>query len=698
MDHQPMHRSIWIFTVVLVLLRFLSPEYISAGEVFVDGKAPPGGVGTAASPYDTLGVALKAAGPSTTITIKGGVYRESVQITKGGDEQAPLVIRAAAGERVEVTGFDAILGWKMEGKLAKATVKAPVYDLCVGGARQPIARFPDKMSPWTGVTAAEGSRVKVDLLPPVLPENIRGLCLAMLLKDFNSNWSFPVTRVDEATKTVELAALKTHKVQAGDSFVYYNSPSFIKYPGDWSCQPVKDGYEVIFWPKNPKDLEKTQFRRRENVIRLNKVGNVTLQGLEITGAIHTGIFAVNCSNLKIERCMVYHNGLPDATSPNGIYMDGSDDSLVDSSIIFANYRGLGICQGKDNVIKGCEIALNDGDGVNLIGRRSAKDKPALRPILTRCYLYGQIYQGHADNLQTWGWVNDTEYSHNLSIMSAQHMMLENTSRLKAHHSILFSSIARLVILGGRYCSDSSFENMLFLWGNLGSIGLSEDSAGMKIRKNVFYANPLNYEGSKPVTGDSLFWSPKPDVGLITKRDENNKFQSFKNVADLAAMGFETGSQQADPGFKNIPQAHGISNAPKENTPDKLRFHRPGSLVGFSVGDTIEINFDHVPRTIESLTEDTMIFKPALAAAPFRDVVVWGWGKRSDLQLDFTSPLAGGADQPGVAINVMAYQRGELDGSGKRSIPVMSEEGKAALPDPSAYLFPYALPLSYSKSD
>lgn len=92
----------------------------------------------------------------------------------------------------------------------------------------------------------------------------------------------------------------------------------------------------------------------------------------------------------------------------------------------------------------------------------------------------------------------------------------------------------------------------------------------------------------------------------------------------------------------------------------------------------------------------MTFKPALATIPFRDVVVWGWGNRTDIRLDFSSPHVGGDGQPGVAIDADAYQRGELDGSGKRSIPEISEETKAAFPDPSAYLYPYSLPLPNSK--
>ena len=687
------HRTLSLFAAGWVCLAVPPMLPASVPEIFVDAQAAAGGNGAAASPYRTLNEAVKSVAGPATITIREGVYRETVNLKKSGEASAPLLIRATEGERVEVTGFDPISGWKMSGHLAKVKVDGPVYDLCVGGERQRMARFPDKMSPWLKVNAAEGLSFQAEVLPEIPAAELNGLCLGMLIKDFNMDWCVPVAGINAETRTVKIDPAKPHRIQAGDTFVYYNAPSFIKYPGDWACQPVDGGYEITFWPADPRDLEKTQFRRRSSVINAANVHDVTLRGLEITGAINTGLMVSNCTNFKVERCLVYHNGLPGTTNPYGIFFRQCKNSSIDACIVFLNLRGIGVMQGRNNVVNGCEIAFNDNDGVNFTGSRAQKEDPAVSLTLSHCYLHSHIYLGHADNFQMWGWVEDPQYHDNLSILAAQNMMMEQVRGLRARNSVLFSTGARQAILGGSGCSDAHFQNLTFLWGNLGAIGFFETTAGVEIFDNVFYATPLNYGGMNPRGGNNLFWSPRPNVNLVTDKRSGRKFRIFKTLEGIDETGLEARSRQVDPQFGNVPEAQAISNDPARNTRDTLYFGKPGSLAGFAQGDTIEINFDAVPRTIQSLGEDRLVFAPALAAAPFRDVTVWGWGKRTDLRIDLRSPVAGGKGQPGASIDVAAYQRGELDGSGRRSIPELSAPAQSAFFDPAVYPFPFSLPVT-----
>jgi hypothetical protein len=679
----------WIPVLLLALLSFLPAR---TAEIFVDAKAVATGTGTAAAPFKTIGEALKNAAPGTTITIKGGVYRESANIQKGGASGAPLVIRAAPGERVEVTAFDGLTGWKMEGKLAKLTVKEPIFDLYVGEARQRMSRFPDKMSPWLKVVSATGTAFQVETLPNLPPAEQKGLCVGMLLMDMNGDHSLPVIGIDAATKTVTLPQSRSNqKIKPGDTFVYYNAPSFIKYPGDWSCQPVEGGFQITFWPNDPKDLEKTQFRKRSSAVNVAKANDVTLQGLEITGGVNCGLQVSNATNFRAERCLIYNNALIGTLAPHGVTLDKCETAVVDSCLIFSNFCGISVVQGKDNIVRNCEIFLNDEDGVNFIGRRGDKDHPAVHNTLTHCYIHGEIYLEHPDGLQTWGWVKDCEYDHNLSILNGQNMMMEETYGLKASDSVLFSSVAHQIILGGSHSHDDGFQNMTFVWGHLGALGFYATTNAVRIFNSVFYANTLSYAGTDIKSGNNLLWSPKPD-NLVALKDAAGKFYTYKNsAAYMASLGLEVNSKNVDPQFKNIPEAQAVSNDPAENTPDTLHFKRPGSLVGFAKGDSIEINFDGVARTIQSLTADSITFAPALPAAPFRDIIVWGWGKRTDLRIDLSSPIAGGKDQPGAPIDVAAYQRGELDGNGKRSIPELSDEARASLVKPATYPFPFSIP-------
>lgn len=68
--------------------------------------------GSADAPLLTIGKAVEAAGPGTTVVVKGGTYREQVNVDKSGTADSRISIRAAAGERVVISGADRITGWR----------------------------------------------------------------------------------------------------------------------------------------------------------------------------------------------------------------------------------------------------------------------------------------------------------------------------------------------------------------------------------------------------------------------------------------------------------------------------------------------------------------------------------------------------------------------------------------------------------
>ncbi len=59
----------------------------------------------------TIGQATEFLHPGDTVVIHGGVYRETVVIQQGGLPDQPIVLKAAEGEQVVVTGADVIEDW-----------------------------------------------------------------------------------------------------------------------------------------------------------------------------------------------------------------------------------------------------------------------------------------------------------------------------------------------------------------------------------------------------------------------------------------------------------------------------------------------------------------------------------------------------------------------------------------------------------
>ena len=84
--------------LALVLLSSRAPEYV----VSPDGK--PDNAGTKESPWD-LATALSGAKkiePGATVWVRGGTYTGRFQVKLAGTENAPIQVRAAAGQRVTI--------------------------------------------------------------------------------------------------------------------------------------------------------------------------------------------------------------------------------------------------------------------------------------------------------------------------------------------------------------------------------------------------------------------------------------------------------------------------------------------------------------------------------------------------------------------------------------------------------------------
>ena len=669
----------------------------AAPELFVDSHATPGGKGSATSPFQTIADAVKAAPDGGTITIKAGSYRESVAIANKKNKDAPLVIRAAEGERVIVTGFDALQGWKDEGNgLYSLITPDRVNDLYVAGSHQRLARFPDAQLPWAKVTQVDAAagKVQLDQFPPIPAGEEKSLILCSVGTVGNTEVFYRLSSIDPATKTVSFPPTTGLNPRVGDPGLLINAPSFIKYPGEWTCQQIDDKtWKTIFRPKSADDLQKTETRsiKRPIVFDLANVSNVVFEGLEISSGLRCGINAIGSDHLQIKRCLIYNNS-------RGIMTDNVSDVLIDSSIIFANHHGVLATQGKNFTLQGCEVALNEEDGIDVCGRglQDPKAAPFEDVTLRNCYFHGHIYLGHPDNTQSWGNVHGLNYENDLIMLGGNSSgQLEDCDNLKVTNSAMVGSDNyhfNLGIARGLHTDvhDAEFTKDTFAFAGSICINMPKTVHGVKSFRNVFLQNHSIFTGSNFSSGNNLFWAHGGAKDGLVISMLTGKQVEYASLPDFQALdkNYEVGSQKADPQFKNVPVC--LLRARGFTTPSNAVtiVQDPGKT--FAVGDNIEVNGDGILRKIDSVNGQVITFSPPLPAAPFRDLILWNWGTKTDTQIDLTSPVVGGKDQPGCNINVAAYQRGELDGSGKRSIPTLSPDLKAIMPNPNDFIFPYYL--------
>ena len=86
----------------------LVPLVATAREYFVATDGDDASEGSAAKPWRTIQRAADVAAAGDVVTIRGGTYREWVKPAHAGRADAPIVYRAAKGERVVVTGADPV--------------------------------------------------------------------------------------------------------------------------------------------------------------------------------------------------------------------------------------------------------------------------------------------------------------------------------------------------------------------------------------------------------------------------------------------------------------------------------------------------------------------------------------------------------------------------------------------------------------
>lgn len=669
----------------------------SSFDLFVDSKASPGGDGSEGAPFQTISDALKAV-PSdgATITVKGGVYREMVNVTKGGTPDSPVIVKAAAGEQVVVTGFEPLAGWKDEGAgLYSLETTERVGDLFVDARRQRVARFPDADYPWIRVMADDPAAGQLELEnAPEVPGNARADVYALIYCGaINGEVTYPVTAFDSAAKKVTVSSGgRPFLPKSGDALVFLNASSFVSEPGEWSCQPSGNGWRVLFRPERPEDLQATQTRRRPQAIRVGgeAASHVVLEGLEITGGITYGVYASGVSGLKISRCIIYANGTTGDVAGLGLRIDRCRDFTMDSCIVFGNHvNGVGITQGENIVVRGCEITANDGDGIVFAGRGNLPDDPLRNVRLENCYVHRHFYLGHPDNTQIHSNVRNVTYENNVLFMAGQNAMIQACEDMKFINNVFFGATARHVILGHGTSHHAAFRNNTFAFANYGSIGTA--ARGVSIEDNVFYQNVLSYE-SEDVKGDrNLFWARREDDPILIHTVP--RWKKYTTPQEFAVdHESEVNSRREDPQFKNVPLLQVVGRSTFFEGARNLVYLEPKSVSEFAVGDTIEINGDGVARQVEAVGGDSITFTPELPTLPFRNAFVWKWPKDASLKIDLTAPQAGRAGQPGATVDFAAYQRGALDGSGKRSLPELSAMARAAMPSPDVFIYPFCLPV------
>ena len=676
-----------------------------AGELWVDAKAAAGGNGSSQAPYATVGEAVKAAKSGDTITLRQGVYREAVTLGVSGTAAQPTVLRAADGQRVVLSGFAPITGWRPEaGGIYSATVDGPILALYVGYLPQPVARWPDLDQPMRLLASPDANAATFQdaaALPDVpclkdLAAAPKSAMAFLYVSRANAYGTEPVTKVDLATRTVSLGKWNAQLTGKGDRYQFANHHSLIGKPGQWAFEKIDDRQtRVYFHPAAPADLARMQYPKAAVVLNVTGAGkqtasNIRVEGLEICGATRAGLQVGGCDNVTVTRCIVHHNAASGASSRR------SNHVTFKNNIIFGNAFGLGVCSGQDCLVEGNEVCFNGGDGIDIAGNVSGRPdgEPTSSNItVRRNYVHHHYMFSHPDNIQVYRFVKNLVLEDNVQLLGGQGLMTEEIDGGTVRNSVIVGTGACAVIFGHGNSNDWTVENSIVGLGGWGLFNM--DGKDYRFQNNIFWNGTLA-EKETLISDYNLFSMARDThpMCLVSKP----KWTRFLTPAEVAAAtGQEQHSQRADAMFRSAPACQAIVSTSDINTTDRVAI-RVGaanvSMADFQVGDRIEINGDGRLRRVTAVGADNLQFDPPLPIRTFRDAFVWNWKNAASTVLDLRprdgSPaLTAGRDKKPVGANldIPAFQRGDFYGTGKRAIPELPEDLKASMPDPNNYYVP-----------
>lgn len=696
------------------LFSMLCLSSLYAADIYVDANASSGGDGSREKPYATIAAGIKAAGAGDAINIRGGVYSENVTIAKSGKDDAPIVLRGVPGERVVVSGWKDITDWKDAGNgVYTAKVPSKVVDLFVGLNPQQCGRWPEDGTQRPVDNIDKENRLFLTTPPTDAP------FLAEIAKDPKNTVVFYYFAFGNGYGGAQIESydFKTGKIGFNQKnwnrwlrpernrYTFMNHPVLVRLPGTWAYvaderdNPKNTAGTVYFKPVNKDDLKKVRYRfapRQQISVGHWKepVSNVRIENLEITGSGGDGIrIGGNTKNVTVENCLIHNNfGL-------GLGARGCDNVTFRNNLVIANGNGVSVVSANKGLVEGNEIAYNLVDGLvvagNISGRKAGT--PGANPetydvVVRRNYIHHHILQAHPDNIQLYRGVHNLVFDSNFDIWAGQSLMAEEAEDIKLTNNVFLACSAVMIICGHGNSHRWEISN-----NTLGCAGyglFSFTGKDYKLSENIFWGTcvyPYDKEGNMPVVSNNNFFTPYAlDNGNIGRTSRPWKaFKTVESLHDFTKQ--EKDSLAGELKFKNAPSFLVISVA-DGNRRDSLQLRKDAVRAPFEEGDNIEINGDGILRKITKCSGGKISFTPELPQPPFRDALVMNWKKATSTVVDLSLPADSpsrkiGKNGAGSNIDTVAFQNGDLLGKGKRTLPVLPPEVKAALPNPNLVVVP-----------
>jgi hypothetical protein len=453
---------------------------------------------------------LKKNGPlsagGVTVVLRGGIYclAKTFQLTQAdsGTADAPVVYRAAEGEKVQVLGGRPITGFvSYKGSILKADVAAQgfkgVYfrQLFFDAKRQHLARYPnyDPQNPYGGGWAyADG--------PPLLmyqdvPNESRRT-LQYRAKDAR-HWSrpeegevfvfarfnwwndiVPIKSVDRKSRTITLTNDASYAVRATDRYYMQGLFEELDAPGEWYLDRRTE--TLYFWPPAPLEGKMVYAPTVDTLVAMGPgTAYVTLRGLTLECCYAAAVVLSHTHD-----CLVAGNTVRNAGDYNGsgIALDGGrNNGAVGNDVYEIGRIGIAISGGDratltpagnyadNNYIHHTGVFYKQGTGINMegVGNRATHN------LIHDCPRFGIGFGGN--NLLI-------EYNHirhvNLETEDTGAVYTGGRDWISSRGTVIRYNFFHDMLGYGR--KDGKWESPHFAWG----VYLDDNAGGIDVIGNI----------------------------------------------------------------------------------------------------------------------------------------------------------------------------------------------------------------------